>query len=157
MGIWKAFRKLSSTDRRAVLAAASVIVGSRAALRIVGYPQWTALLSRAFADHIRPAADKFAAKRDQFLPEHLARLNHAVARNLLFKPTCLERSIGLWWLLRRQGCDAQIRIGARKAGGLFEAHAWVECAGVVLNDSSDEHRSFSVFGDSESVAARGRR
>lgn len=158
MGTWKTFWKLSSPDRRAVLSAASVIIASRVGLRTAGYRRWTSLLSKVFADRTHPATDNRTAEpRAQFLPEHLARLNGAAARNLPFRPTCLERSIGLWWLLRCRGLGAEIRIGGRKTGEQFEAHAWVEHAGVVLNDSGDVNRSFSVFGSSRSVTARGLR
>lgn len=158
MGTWKSFWKLSSADKRAVLAAASVIVASRVGLRAVGYRRWTSLLVRALTDGVHPAADKVASQPSaQFLREHLARLSDAAARNLPFRPTCLERSIGLCWLLRRRGLDAEIRIGGKKTGEQFEAHAWVEHAGIVINDSSDEHHRFSVFGSSGSVAARGLR
>jgi hypothetical protein len=150
MGTWKIFWNLNSRDRRAVLTAASVIVASRVGLRTMGYRGWSSLLlSRLSAGHARPSVDNAAS-----LPERLVRLTAAAARNLPFKPTCLERSIGLWWLLRRRGFGAEIRIGGRKTGEQFEAHAWVEYAGIALNDSGDEHRSFSVFGDSEPVAAR---
>lgn len=155
MGTWKAFRKFGSADRRAVMAAAAVIAASRVALRTVGYRRWTSVLSKVFARRVRLAADKITPEpRVRFLSEHLVRLNGAAARNLPFKPTCLERSIGLWWLLRRHGLSAELRIGGRKIGERFEAHAWVEQAGVVLADPGGEHHGFSVFGSSGSVAAR---
>lgn len=155
VGTWKTFWNLNSRDRRVVLAAAAVIAASRVGLRTAGYRRWNSVLFKLSAGRIRPSADNNTAEpRSQLFPEHLARLTGAAARNLPFKPTCLERSTGLWWLLRRYGFDAQIRIGARKTGELFEAHAWVEYAGGVLNDSDDEHRSFSVFGGSGSLAAR---
>lgn len=158
MVTWKTFWNLSSADRRGVLSAAFVIAASRVGLRTAGYRRWASLLSRLPADPIRTSRDDVSAEaRSEFVPGHLARLNAAAARNLPFRPTCLERSLGLWWLLRRRGLNAEIRIGARKTGEQFEAHAWVEHAGVVLNDSGGEHRAFSVFGDSESVAVRGLR
>jgi len=36
-------------------------------------------------------------------------------------------------------------IGVRKATGRFEAHAWVELRGVVLNDSADVRERFAAF------------
>jgi hypothetical protein len=53
-------------------------------------------------------------------------------------PTCLHRSIALWWMLRRRGIDADIRYGVRSVRrALLAFHAWVECDGVVLNDRAD--------------------
>jgi hypothetical protein len=60
----------------------------------------------------------------------------------LFHPTCLHRSLTLWWLLRRQGVASELRIGVRKEQGRFEAHAWVERAGVALNDRADIGQDF---------------
>jgi len=69
----------------------------------------------------------------------------AAARNLFFRPNCLEQSLVLWWLLRRRGIEAALRIGARKDSNRFEAHAWLELNSQVLNDASAEHRHFVPF------------
>jgi hypothetical protein len=59
--------------------------------------------------------------------------------------TCLEKSLALWWLLRRDGIASSVRIGARKASGKFEAHAWVERDGASLNEPGAEHRHYATF------------
>lgn len=58
----------------------------------------------------------------------------------------------LWWLLRREGVDPELRIGARKESGKFEAHAWVELDGQVLNDGAEVHQHYARF-DAPIVAA----
>lgn len=58
---------------------------------------------------------------------------------------CLQKSLVLWALLRRQGINAELRIGVRREGGNFEAHAWVEYEGFVLNDASDVRDRFATF------------
>jgi hypothetical protein len=70
----------------------------------------------------------------------------------LIKGKCLSQSLVLWHLLRRQGIKSELRIGFNKndhhrsaAGDNFNAHAWVECQGVVLNDSPGVHERFVVF------------
>jgi hypothetical protein len=45
---------------------------------------------------------------------------------------CLQRSAATTCLLRRHGIAASLTIGARQMP--FRAHAWVEVAGVVVND-----------------------
>jgi hypothetical protein len=50
----------------------------------------------------------------------------------------------LWWLLRIQGIDSDIRIGVRK-GTRLEAHAWVEINSTVVNDRSDIGCDFVPF------------
>ena len=59
--------------------------------------------------------------------------------------TCLEKSLALCWLLRREGIVSSVRIGARKAAGKFEAHAWVERDGVALNEPREGHRHYATF------------
>jgi hypothetical protein len=75
----------------------------------------------------------------------------AAARSGPGRPTCLAESLALWWLLRWQGCIAELRIGVRKLAGTFEAHAWVECDGAVLNDADEVHRHYAGFDSSFSA------
>ena len=50
---------------------------------------------------------------------------------------CLPRTIVLWSLLRRRGIAADVRIGVRCGSqGEFQAHAWLEWNGEVLNDAA---------------------
>lgn len=74
-----------------------------------------------------------------------ARMVRAAARYSLVRATCLEQSLTLWFLLRRQGMAAELRIGARKVAGKFEAHAWVECDGEALDQAKDVHRHYAAF------------
>jgi hypothetical protein len=71
-----------------------------------------------------------------------AELVNAAARRGLYDATCLRRSLVLWWLLRRQGIDSRLRIGARMEGIEISAHAWVEIQDKVLNDSPDVRKRF---------------
>ena len=154
MGTWTRFWSLSRPDRSAALEAAAVIVASRVGLRVVGYRRWKSFLSGLSFRKGRTAPVRDADIACDDSPNHFARISGSAARNLFFHPTCLERSFGLWWLLRRRGFDTELRIGGRKEGGRFEAHAWVEYAGASVNDASDEHNRFSVFGHSSAAGAR---
>lgn len=60
-------------------------------------------------------------------------------------PTCLHHSLTLWHLLRCQGIDSTLQIGARKEAGQFAAHAWVEYGDIVLNDVADIRQLFVPF------------
>jgi hypothetical protein len=60
-------------------------------------------------------------------------------------PTCLAKSLTLWWLLERQGIESHLRIGTRKKNENFEAHAWVERDGVALNEPEEHHRHYAAF------------
>ena len=68
-------------------------------------------------------------------------------------PRCLTRSVALAWLLKRRGIPFILRIGVPRGTTVgqegepisFSAHAWVEHAGIVLNDRQDVVSRFSAF------------
>ena len=154
MATWNRFWSLNRHERRAALEAAAAITASKLGLRLFEYSRWVSLLSRLSPIRTNHSADRpLGRSASNCTPERLARLAEGVARRLLFHPTCLERSLGLWWILRRRGFDAEIRIGGRKRGNGFEAHAWVEYVGTVLNDVGDDH-GFSVFHESQPAVSR---
>jgi Transglutaminase-like superfamily len=74
-----------------------------------------------------------------------SRMVRAAAYHGIGDPTCLEQSLVLWWLLARQGISSDLRVGVRKGEAGFEAHAWVECGGVVLDDPEKMHQHFGAF------------
>ena len=70
-----------------------------------------------------------------------------------WRPLCLTRSLTLAWLLKRRGIPFVLRIGVPRGTTMgqvgnpvaFSAHAWVEHAGIVLNESQDVALRFSAF------------
>jgi Transglutaminase-like superfamily len=74
-----------------------------------------------------------------------ARMVRSAAHRTWGRAACLEQSLALWWLLGRQGIASRVRIGTRKTEQKFEAHAWVECDGVALNESEEPHRHYAAF------------
>lgn len=89
----------------------------------------------------------------QTLPEarRLARLVDGAARLGPANANCLERSLVLWWLLRRRGLSSELRIGVRRrpgspsGAGTLDFHAWIEHDGAVVNDASDVRARFATF------------
>jgi hypothetical protein len=67
----------------------------------------------------------------------VGRIVNAAARRSWPRAKCLERSMVLWALLRREGIEGRIRFGVKPGAGTPEAHAWVEVAGEPVNDSAD--------------------
>lgn len=59
------------------------------------------------------------------------------------KAQCLHRSLVLHQWLHSQGFPSELRIGVRKDGSELLAHAWVELAGYVVNDSPTALRQFT--------------
>ncbi len=75
------------------------------------------------------------------------------ARNLpVYRATCLSRSLVLWHLLRKHGRPADLRIGVQVGEGGFNAHAWVEQEGTVVNDRADIAQEFTPIDFSSSFA-----
>jgi hypothetical protein len=66
-----------------------------------------------------------------------------------WQPKCLLRSLTLAWFLGRKSLPFEVKIGvpgtSAPSNPGWEAHAWVEHAGAVLNDREDvggEYRAF---------------
>lgn len=124
-----------------VLRAAAMLSLTAAAMRVVGFPRW-----KAFLEKFLPSAPADGDANAQLeLARYVTRLAEKAERQGPLRPNCLERSLVLWWLLRRRGVPAELRIGARKQDAQFEAHAWVELAGEVLNDSETVHTHYARF------------
>lgn len=84
------------------------------------------------------------------------KLSYALSIAIKFgpwRPRCLVRSLALGWFLSRQGISFDLRIGVPQGGVVnqhgdmadFIAHAWVEHAGIVLNDRQDIADIYSAF------------
>jgi Transglutaminase-like superfamily len=143
MKIWHRFWRLSGAERGIALEAAAALTATWAGLRLFGFRHWNNLLARLAttgSQNLRaPGPGTIESARA------IACLEGSAARSLLLRTNCLEQSLVLWWLLRRRGMDVEIRMGARKEAGRFEAHAWVEFDGMVLNVAGDEHIHFVPF------------
>jgi hypothetical protein len=140
---WRRFRKRPPEDRVLILRAALILPLTEIGLRLFGFRRWKEWIGKFF----------LPARLSQFLPadvqrETALRAVRAVRSAALHgpaNPNCLERSLTLWWLLRRNGIDGELHIGARKEGARFEAHAWVELGGQVLNDGAEVHQHYARF------------
>ena len=91
------------------------------------------------------ASDQWGANDGMIECQNITKMVNIAAGHSLFAASCLHRSLVLWWLLGREGFASDLRLGAQKAEGQFEAHAWVEYQGTVLNDTEDVHQRFATF------------
>ncbi|MDE3135183.1 MAG: lasso peptide biosynthesis B2 protein [Acidobacteriota bacterium] len=120
------------------LTALMLLPAVRVALKVFGLRRAQAVLG----PRLRPAGpvDSGGALR------HARRTSRLVAVAAQYAGgTCLARSVVLACLLERQGIPAQMRIGVRKGENRFEAHAWVEAAGVSLNEGQDIGDRYAAF------------
>jgi Transglutaminase-like superfamily len=138
---WRRFSNLTGFERAVAVEAAAALSATWLGLRLVGFCRWKSVLIR-----LAPPLPRERLASSTVLPAQvISRMEAAAARNLFFRPTCLERSMVLWWLLRSRGIPAKLRVGGRKTGQRFEAHAWVESDGTALNQPEEIHRRFMPF------------
>ena len=133
----RTFWALGRAERAVALSAALGLTGAWIGLRVFGFRRWREFVS----GRIESSKDRFSG----ISANRILQLQAAAARNLFFKTNCLEQSLVLWSLLRRHGFAAELKIGARKEAGRFEAHAWVELDRIPVNDDTDSNRQFVPF------------
>ena len=122
--------------------AAILLPWLRWSLRLRGYSKTFASLQKRV-----PPATKEADNRPGEREEVQAACRTVIAalRYSLLQYTCLEESLTLWYVLRKNGIAASLRIGVRKENEKFEAHAWVEHRGEALNQDEAMHRHYAAF------------
>lgn len=109
------------------------VLGFRRVYRFVRHRPTRAAMGAGSAG-LRASAERIAAA--------VVRVNRHV---LPFASRCLLESLVLLWVLRRAGIEAELLLGVRTILGPFEAHAWVEYDGIVLNDDDDVRGVYEAF------------
>jgi hypothetical protein len=138
------FRALEPNARGLFLRAATLLPFISLSLRLRGFRSTQASLQKRIAKDASSGCDSSdPGKTDR--TALTARMVRSAAYRSLGTATCLERSLVLWWLLEGQGITSSVRIGTRKSGHKFEAHAWVECDGVALNEPEEAHKHYAAF------------
>lgn len=132
------FLALTAPDRRTFLSAMVMLPLFWIGLRVVGLQRLQAWLQRTPLRVANPlTVDEL---------QRIGQLVNSATHHTLGPANCLTRSLYLWLLLRRRGIDCQLRIGVRLTGGVLDGHAWVEYAGVSVNDRADVSADFAPFG-----------
>ncbi|MDQ1409253.1 MAG: hypothetical protein QOJ41_988 [Acidobacteriaceae bacterium] len=138
------FRALEPEARGLFLRAVALLPLISLSLRIRGFRSTQASLQKRIASgasgRYDPSEPAKAARTA--LIAHMVR---SAAYRSLGTATCLEKSLALWWLLGRRGIASSLRIGTRKTGEKFEAHAWLECDGMALNEPEEVHEHYAAF------------
>jgi len=121
----------------------------------LGVSRWQQILFKLAKSPKTSVPDR-AALQDK---EAIIRRAQAIARMVLiaahhggYRANCLQQTLVLWFLLRRNHLESEIRFGARKQEGQLRAHAWVDCFGIALNEESDVCSHFSPL---EGVEVKG--
>ena len=147
MSKWRKLRELSWAYRRLLLQAAALLIYAKLRLPFIDFRAVPA--AGATAQSAAPSETMLARAQS------IARVVSIAAAHCPVTIVCLHRSLVLWWLLRRNGIPCALRLGARTEYGPFEAHAWVQCAGVALDQLDAHLLRYRPFG--EAVVPVGRR
>jgi transglutaminase superfamily protein len=110
-------------------------------LKLRGFQATRATLQKTLSAPIPQPDSEFVNKRVA-LTAHMV---NAADRHGPVYPSCLAKSLTLWWLLGRQGITSRLRIGIRMESEKLEAHAWVEREGTALNEPEENHRHYAAF------------
>jgi hypothetical protein len=122
--------------------ALALLPAIRTSLQLRGYQKTLgSLRQRAEGWCAQPSAEA----RNGARVEKTCRMLRAAEHYGWVRANCLEESLALWYLLRRQGIASNLRIGVRKEKEKFEAHAWVEFGGAALNQAEDRHLHYAAF------------
>lgn len=146
------WRGLAPRERRLLPRLALLLPLIGAALRLLGYHRTRALLERLSRPPQRPIPADPGVGTTADTAQRLARLVGIAANHGPYRATCLRQSLALWWLLRRRGIPAELRIGVRKQQGELQAHAWVEHQGQGLNDGRGVGKTYAAFQPSAPAA-----
>ena len=142
--MWERLRRFSALERpaRSLFLRATVLLPLVAvSLRWRGFRATQATLQRSLLNDNQEREAALVSKSAAMI----AHMVNAADRHGLVHPSCLAKSLTLWWLLARQGISSHLRIGIRKKEEKFEAHAWVERDGIALNEPDEHHHHYAAF------------
>lgn len=144
------FLKLSALERGMFVRAVLLLPITACALRFVRMKTVISWME------VRAGGERLQFQRDQ---EEIRRLSQtaqkmldAASRYGVARGNCLSKSIVLCHLLRRNGLPATLRLGGRKEGPQFAAHAWVELESVVIDDPEGLYKDFVRFDETKTGA-----
>jgi hypothetical protein len=149
--MWERLRRFSALERPAqklFLRAVVLLPLVALSLRWRGFRETQTALQR-FLSKANPEPDAALSIKVASVVAHMV---SAADRHGLVHPSCLAKSLTLWWLLGRQGIPSHLRIGIRKEKEKFEAHAWVERDGTALNEPDEPHHHYAAFDASLSAS-----
>ncbi len=129
--MWERLRRFSALERPAqelFLRAVVLLPLVALSLRWRGFRETQAALER-FLSKANPGPAAALASKVAAVTAHMV---NAADRHGLVHPSCLAKSLTLWWLLGRQGIPSHL-------------HAWVEREGTALNEPEEHHHHYAAF------------
>jgi hypothetical protein len=118
-------RDASPAERRAIVAAAALLLAVRAVLWLLPLETVLRFAGRTPAGRSR--------RKDEARLERMVRAIDVMGHRLFPANPCLTQAVLVQALYRRAGRPAELRIGVKREGrSRLEAHAWVEHEGTIL-------------------------
>ena len=112
-------------------------------LMVLGFKRCQKLMRHfisAKSNHTRSCDSQFERIRT------INRMVNIVVKYGPYSENCLKRSLILWWLLSRNGIEAEIIFGVENSlNKKFSAHAWVRCNGNDLFDHAHDNNNYIAF------------
>ena len=124
---------LSRSERRILFLALPLLPLTAWALALFGFRRVYVSLDRALCATRPPVSRDSGAER--LRAQAMGSLVRSAARRSPVPVRCLPIAVVVWVLLRIERLPAALHLGVRTSDHAFEAHAWVECGGTVLDDS----------------------
>jgi hypothetical protein len=143
--MWEAFRRYKALDgeaRRLFWRAVTLLSLTRLSLRLRGFKKTKTELQKKLTLN---SPQRMVKQNDAETVQMTCRMVRAGAHYGLGRPSCLEESLVLWYLLQSQNIPARLRIGVQKVAEKFAAHAWVEFEGTPLNEGEPVHQHYAAF------------
>jgi Transglutaminase-like superfamily len=150
------FRMLEPRARGLFLRAAVLLPWISLSLRLRGFRATQLSLQKRLSRTLTAISVQSSGEQAQSTAL-TARMVRSAAHRTWGSSACLEQSLALWWLLGRQGIASSVRIGTRKSAEKFQAHAWVECDGVALNEPEEAHKHYAAFGEEFPIPERAKK
>jgi len=135
MSLIPSVRRRTATDWMCLIEAALLHMFVVAGLRTLTYPR----LQR-WCEHIA----RIPRRSPSSMSQVMWAIN-AVSRRI-GGATCLAEAAVAYTMLRRHGHDPRLRIGVRNGESALEAHAWVECDGIVVAGALPEMTGYAMLG-----------
>ena len=138
--LWR-FRQRSPIEQRCLLQALCWLPLMHSGVRLIGFKRGCQLLTQWSAQD-NPITDP---EQVGLTIQQCEQALHLAVQYGLYPGNCLSQSLTLWWLLRRQGVESELRIGVRTVAGRFQAHAWIEYQGQPLHEVQDVRQHYTAF------------
>ena len=141
MGRLEQLRSLSRDERSCLARAVFWLPATSVLLRLFSFRRTLAFYERGNT----LAVENTPTNYDLDTAKMAARMISIAANHGLYRARCLPKSLVLVKFLQARDIPCSLKIGARRQGEEFGAHAWVECGGVAINEDTDVGSCYAVF------------